>query len=180
MTRLPLLLRGAALLLVALALFWDFIPGRGTGGTRYAMVLDDSASMRSRFPGASKDATAAWAGFDGGSHPAILARQHPGPVGSPPAADEQLTDVGAALRAAVALFPAADPKRILLVTDAFWSADTLSGVGDELRKAHAAVYARRPPGGVRQAGAVVGCSYSVKVPLELPEARARVPAAEGR
>jgi len=150
---LPRLLRAGALALIGAAAL-GLEPRQVAAPVRYALVLDDSASMRRRHPGAREEALAAWRRLDGGAHPVVYAREAPGPADAAPAPDEALTDVGAALREAAELLPAAAEKRLLLVTDAFWTPETLRGAGAALRDARASVSFRRPQGEARQAGVV--------------------------
>lgn len=148
----PRLLRVITLLTLGVALLGVF-PG-WLDTPKNVLVLDDSASMRRRHPRAVEETLAAWRRFDGGRHPVVYARRHPGAAGDTPDPNEQLTNVGGALREAAALYPRTVEKRVLLVTDAFWTADTLRGVGAELRGQGVRVYALRPPGVERQTGVI--------------------------
>ena len=149
---LPLALRALAAACFVLALLGvtersPFAP------PRYALVLDDSPSVRRRFPGFDKEALGLWRTFQGGKHPVLGAGAHPRPIGNP-GEPERFTDLPAALAAAAALGPRGEETRILLATDGLTRAENPEEIVRLLRARGARVWALRPPQAVTQARVV--------------------------
>jgi hypothetical protein len=133
---------------------------------RYVLVLDDSPSVRGRFPGFVEKARALWRGFDGGAHPVVAAGSRPRAEGTE---DQRprFTDLPAALGAAASLGTPGVETRILLVTDGLSREERLEETLALLRERRARVWALRPPEPAAQAGAV-GIVLPVRVFLQEP------------
>jgi len=141
----------------------------------YVLVLDDSPSVRARFPGLAEKALALWRGFDSGAHPVVAAGSRPRPAGTEEDRPRS-TDLPAALRAAAALGTPGVETRILLVTDGLTREENLEETISLLREGGAHVYALTPPEPQPQAGAV-GIVLPERVFLQEPfTVRARIAA----
>lgn len=121
------------------------VPARlAPGPARYAMVLDDSASVREGLPELVSRASLGWSRFDGGRHPVLAAGEHPRDPEAE-AGDDRRTDLVAALDAAESLLDPAEDKRILLVSDGLDEPERLRRAAQRLRQRRVRVFALAPP-----------------------------------
>ena len=149
---LALVLRLAALGCLLAVLFG--LPGRlATGPPRYAMVLDDSASVRESLPELLLQASRSWNRFEGGRHPVVAAGEHPRDAGTEPRTGRH-TDLAAALEIAETLLGPAAEKRLLLVSDGLDDPERLRRTARLLRERRVKVFALNPPPTLPRAQAV--------------------------
>jgi hypothetical protein len=118
----------------------------------YVLVLDDSRSMRSRFPAFGDELLAAWKKFEKGEHPVVFAGENPGPQADRAAEPERYTDLEAALHFAASLFTPAAEKRVLLVSDGLTVEENMEDLLGFLRERKISVFALTPPDPVGEAG----------------------------
>jgi len=138
-----LVLRSLAAVCFALVLLG--LPDRTPfAGPRYALVLDDTPSVRLAFPGFVEEAVTLWQGFQGGRHPVVGVGEHPRPAGGPGVAP-RFTDLPAALRSAAEIGPPGVETRILLVTDGLSREGALEDTVRSLRERGASVWTLAPP-----------------------------------
>lgn len=142
---------------------------------RYALVLDESPSVRRRFPGFAEEALEAWKAFDGGRHPVVAAGEHPGPEGDDGRPVRE-TDLQAALRAAASIGAPGVESRLLVATDGLAREDDLEQTLRLLRDRRARVFALKPPAAEPQARVVDLVAPERAFPGESVPVRVRVAA----
>jgi len=138
-----------ALLLLPLTKIFDRSPFTSP---EYVLVLDDSPSMKERFPGFGDEVLASWKEFGGARFPIVIASDHPLPLAGKEAGEGKYSDLAAALRAAASLFTPSTEKRILLVSDGLSDEEEATETLNFLTRRKIGVFALAPPNPVRQAG----------------------------